>query len=357
MLLHGVCGTTLTMVKQRAAVSSLGRFRSVRGVVSTPKPSRSKYVRVAVNGKRHLIHRLIAAAFNLSKTDNQTEVNHKDGNPSNNRLENLEWTTRSQNVLHSYKTNLNRASSAARTSKPVLARSVGCEEWIHYPSQQDASRILGVQPSSVHACIRGKYKQCKGYEFKEGPSVEPPLLDGEEWNETLNGAKVSSCGRVQSSVGIVFTPKPCQKGYIQVNIASSSYSVHRLVAEAFLTSPPSSAQVEVNHKDGNPSNNRLDNLEWCTRAENVKHSYDTNSERASSSVRQAKPVRGRLAGGEEWTLYRGGSREAARALGTHHGNVIAVCSGRRRSAKGYVFEYDSPTEPSVLEGEVWAEIV
>ena len=45
------------------------------------------------------------------------------------------------------------------------------------------------------------------------------------------------------------------------------------------------------------------------------------------------------------------------ALGMHHGNVIGVCVGYRPTTNGYVFEYDSPTEPSLLEGEVWAEIV
>ncbi len=49
--------------------------------------------------------------------------------------------------------------------------------------------------------------------------------------------------------------------------------VHRLVAEAFL--PCDNERPYINHKDGNPQNNQVDNLEWCTQKENVQHAYDT----------------------------------------------------------------------------------
>lgn len=49
--------------------------------------------------------------------------------------------------------------------------------------------------------------------------------------------------------------------------------VHRLVAEAFL--PADKDRLYVNHKDGNPLNNHISNLEWCTQKENVQHAYDT----------------------------------------------------------------------------------
>ena len=54
------------------------------------------------------------------------------------------------------------------------------------------------------------------------------------------------------------------------NGESKSFSVHRLVAESFLPNPDN--LPEVNHKDENPRNNRVENLEWCTRPYNIDYS-------------------------------------------------------------------------------------
>ena len=77
-------------------------------------------------------------------------------------------------------------------------------------------------------------------------------------------------------------------GYCQVVICTRNFQVHRLVAYAFLGPPPSEAAWQVNHIDGNCSNNRIDNLEWATRSENIRHSYATNPSRVKGRVSTGK---------------------------------------------------------------------
>ena len=71
--------------------------------------------------------------------------------------------------------------------------------------------------------------------------------------------------------------KPQSKnGYLTIGLYKDkkykNYLIHRLVAQAFISNPNN--LKEVNHIDGNKHNNRVQNLEWCTGSQNVKHSYE-----------------------------------------------------------------------------------
>lgn len=61
--------------------------------------------------------------------------------------------------------------------------------------------------------------------------------------------------------------------YQNVSIKGKTYSVHRLVAAAFI--PKIDGKDHVNHIDGNRSNNHVSNLEWVSNQENVNHAWDT----------------------------------------------------------------------------------
>ena len=89
---------------------------------------------------------------------------------------------------------------------------------------------------------------------------------------------VSNTGYVRNTAtGVILNPSKTRQGYVRFNLwhngKTRSVAVHRLVAEIYLPNPDN--KPIVNHKDGNPSNNRLDNLEWSTISENVKHAYAT----------------------------------------------------------------------------------
>ena len=68
-----------------------------------------------------------------------------------------------------------------------------------------------------------------------------------------------------------------RKGYIRVALSKDDTTkhidIHRLVAQAFIPNPEN--KPEVNHIDGDKSNNEVSNLEWCTRKENMNHAKNT----------------------------------------------------------------------------------
>lgn len=65
------------------------------------------------------------------------------------------------------------------------------------------------------------------------------------------------------------------KGYSNVVLCKNgkprTFYIHKIVAEAFI--PKIEGKNFINHKDGNKQNNNVNNLEWCTRSENMKHAY------------------------------------------------------------------------------------
>ncbi len=90
-------------------VSDLGRVRNLEtGYIFTLQFDTNGYAAVSLRGdvnKRHSVHRLVAEAF-LPNPDRKRTVNHINGVKTDNRLENLEWATHSENNQHSYDTGL-----------------------------------------------------------------------------------------------------------------------------------------------------------------------------------------------------------------------------------------------------------
>lgn len=60
-------------------------------------------------------------------------------------------------------------------------------------------------------------------------------------------------------------------GYLRTQFDGKTQTVHRVIAKAFL--PVENGKDFVNHKDGHKENNSVENLEWCTRSENMEHAY------------------------------------------------------------------------------------
>ena len=107
-----------------------------------------KYVELCKDGvsKKFLIHRLVAEAF-IPNPDNLPCINHKDKNPANNEVSNLEWCTNKYNVQYS------------------LATKVKCiETGITYNSIRDTAVALNISHTSVIRALQS-HRDCKGYNF------------------------------------------------------------------------------------------------------------------------------------------------------------------------------------------------
>ena len=94
-------------------------------------------------------------------------------------------------------------------------------------------------------------------------------------------------------------------GYVYVNIGRKTHRVHRLVALTYIPNPDNKEQV--NHIDGNKTNNMLCNLEWATSSENMKHACDTGLRPISELMRE----NGRLM---QTNLRKGYNPEAAKLV-------------------------------------------
>jgi len=344
-------------------VSSFGRVQYVSGSIGLGCLHPNGYRVTRAGGRQRYVHRLVAEAFLGDPPSLQhCQVNHKDGDRDNNRVTNLEYVTRSQNIRHSYCINPSRRHGGLLLAKPMRGRLVGTDVWNWYPSIVEASRQLNVQRSHVTSCCRGSRRQTGGYEFKYANVDVMDTAPGEQWRqavhpdtgESLLNWMVSSEGRVQSSGRVAGLGTRCDSGYFKIQVNRQKISVHRIVARVFIGPPLDPEHREVNHVDGDPGNNQVGNLQWVSRQENIIHSYMTNETRLRGPMAMRKAVVAQHLITKESMEYPS-INDAARRLSLHPGSVSACCHGTVSRTDMYTFRFVEQVSKFLI-GEDWRPI-
>ena len=138
----------------------------------------------------------------------------------------------------------------------------------------------------------------------------------------------TSCGRVLADYGDKLEeliPWIDNQGYPTISLDNKPKRVHRLIAETYLEKPKGNYQV--NHIDGNKTNNKIDNLEWITQQDNIAHAF-------ANGLMKGRPRRSVIGYNSEIGYWYPSVTSTPNG-----GNVSQVCLGKKDSYLGLKWEY------------------
>lgn len=158
---------------------------------------------------------------------------------------------------------------------------------------------------------------------------------------------VSDEGYILSKRGRKLKPSINHKGYKIVNLMidgkRKGMAVHTAIMMTFKPHEKINDSFQVNHIDGDKENNHIDNLEWVTPKQNMRHSVDILRNNVGENHRNAKAIRGTHKKNgvviEFATLIDGGRFFNHKNPRYGQNNIHKALSGRRNSAYGYIWEY------------------
>ena len=295
------------------------------------------------NRKTLKVHRLVAQSF-IPNLENKPEVNHKDKNKLNNNIDNLEWMTRKENNIHrcsGCKIVCNKNKPILRIDKNknyLLERYNSIELAGTWAFNNGYTKTIHNGRNAIGNCVNGLSK-C-AYNFKWKYENNNDDLENEIWkrvcieNNDTKGKEyfVSNLGRFKNSFGIIMDNyKINENGYTRVYIYNKTYVLHRLIALAFIQKPENKEQV--NHKDGNKLNNKLENLEWVSNKENQIHKYQIGL-----GFKTSKKIIQYDLELNEIKCFNS-IMDASRELNINYSKIKNILYKKQKTTEGFMFKY------------------
>jgi hypothetical protein len=294
-------------------VSTLGNVRhAIKKNQQTFDIEKLKLTKTRIRFRGHYLHRLIALTF-IPNPENLKEVNHKDGNPYNNCVANLEWMSRENNMKHFH---ANNKYTCKHMRRILVVNAHSNEVECSFNCLEECITVLKLDISyhEVYKKLNNNHKRYK-YNYKsKGNTVQKNdcmdasaladaiyEIDGNrfikfednnqnltydhdavavpmiEWREVKEAPKymVSNTGQVKQKRLNRFMKGYLINGYRSVSLKMEGGQicrlVHRLVADAFIANDDPVHKIYVDHIDTDPLNNDSSNLRWVTPKENMNN--------------------------------------------------------------------------------------
>lgn len=172
-------------------VSSFGNVRTIKKgeAEMSQQENRNGYMTVHLRDKgverRAMVHRLVAEAF-IPNPNGFRDVNHKNGDKSDNRVENLEWASHSDNMAHSFR-------ELGKNVRHIVQLDLDNNFIERWNSIIEASEATGICRTDIGECCRGNRKHTKGYKWKYEEDYEEPK---EYWYIYADKPQRADCGDI-----------------------------------------------------------------------------------------------------------------------------------------------------------------
>ena len=340
---------------------------------------KSGYKCIKLRKTTYVIHRLVAKEF-VSNPNKFTFINHKDDNRLNNDCMNLEWVRNNvmRSAKHCYEDTeewrIIKGYSGYEVSKTGKIRNEVSKRELSAIKIKDGSLHVNIisdenkhKTPSIHKLVaiafidnpKNRYYvrhkdnnplnnnvenlEWYGSDFKKKVEDEEDNedieIDDDEY-KTLEGTHytVTRKGEIEHWFGSLAERKV--NGYMNVNIYNKGktkvMSVHRLVAKSFIPNPKN--KPNVNHKDGKKTNNHVENLEWTTQKQNIKHALETGL------IKPHKRAVIKYSKDDKFIERFESVDDAARSVKLTRHAIIRACRGIIKVCGGFTWKYEKENE-------------